>query len=113
MEPNVTELENLQQQIRKFRPWFDESFQSLTILRKLSEAFPEDGVISVKTLDIRDLSTITCSGVARDNQALFKVLDQLRSTKEIANVKIDQIRGKVPLQFTFNFQWGEGAARAN
>src|SRR5207237_3284980 len=43
MSPTVTELDDLQQQIRKFRPWFDESFRNLSILRKVTEAFPEDG----------------------------------------------------------------------
>src|SRR5207244_9408105 len=52
--PKVTELDNLQQQIRKFRPWFDDSLRSLSILRRLTEAFPEDGVVSIKTLEIRE-----------------------------------------------------------
>jgi hypothetical protein len=108
MSPRVTELEAMQQQIKKFRPWFDNSFRSLTILRKLTEAFPVDGVVTAKTLEIRNQSQVTCSGVARDNQALFKMLDQLRGTKEVADVKMEQIRGKSPLQFNFNYRWVEG-----
>ena len=46
----------MQQQIRKFRPWFDDSFRNLTILRKITEAFPEEGDVTAKTLEIRDLS---------------------------------------------------------
>ena len=111
MAPTVTELDDLQQQIRKFRPWFDESFRNLSILRRLTEAFPEDGVVSAKTFEIRDLSSVTCSGVARDNQAFLKMLDQLRATKEIADLKVDQVRGKAPLQFTFNFRWEAGGAQ--
>jgi hypothetical protein len=107
ISPRVTELEDMQQQIKKFRPWFDNSFHSLTILRKLTEAFPVDGVVTAKTLEIRN-QQVTCSGVARDNQALFKMLDQLRGTKEVADVKMDQIRGKSPLQFNFNYRWVEG-----
>ena len=107
MAPQVADLENLQQQIRKFRPWFDESRGSLSILRRLAEAFPEDGVVTAKTVEIRDLTTVTCSGTARDNPALLKTLDQLRGFQEVADVKVDQIRGGKPLQFTFNFHWGE------
>ena len=110
MSPRVTELEAMQQQIKKFRPWFDNSFRSLTILRKLTEAFPADGVVTAKTLEIRNQSLVTCSGVARDNQTLFKMLDQLRSTKEVADVKMDQIRGKSPLQYSFNYRWVEGGS---
>jgi hypothetical protein len=108
MEPKVQELEDLQRQIRKFRPWFDDSFRTLSILRRLTEAFPVDGVVSAKTVEIRELSSVTCSGMARDNQAFLKMLDQLRAAKEVGDVKVDQVRGKPPMQFTFNFQWGEG-----
>ncbi|MCI0744398.1 MAG: hypothetical protein L0Y58_03230 [Verrucomicrobia subdivision 3 bacterium] len=110
MEANVRELDNLQQRIKKFRPWFDESYASLSILRKLTEAFPEEGAVTAKTVEIRELSTVTCSGVARDNQAFLKMLDQLRASKEISDVKVDQVRGKAPMQFTFNFQWGAKAS---
>lgn len=108
MEPKVKELEEMQQQIKRFRPWFDDSFRSLTILRKLTEAFPESGVVSARSFEIRDLSSVTCSGVAQDNQAFLKMLDQVRATKQIGNLKVDQVRGKTPLQFTFNFNWAEG-----
>jgi hypothetical protein len=113
MEPKVKELEDMQQQIKRFRPWFDDSFRSLSILRKLTEAFPEDGVVSARTFEIREPSSVTCSGVARDNQAFLKMLDHVRATKQVANLKVDQVRGKTPLQFTFNFQWGEGGRNEN
>ena len=106
--PKVKELEAMQQQIKKYRPWFDESCRSLSILRKLTEAFPAEGAVSAKSVEIRELASVSCSGTARDTQAFLKMLDQLRRTKEIGNVKVDQLRGKTPLQFTFNFQWGEG-----
>lgn len=104
--PKVTELEELQQRIQQFRPWFDSSIRSLSILRKLTEAFPEDGAVSAKTLEIRNLSAVTCSGVARDQQAFLKMLDQLRAATEVGGVTVDQVRGQRPMQFTFNFEWG-------
>jgi hypothetical protein len=105
MERNATEIDNLQQRIKKFRPWFDDSLGSLSILRRLTEAFPEDGVVSAKTVEIRDLAAVTCTGTAQNSQALLKTLDQLRAVKEVTHVTIDQIRGGKPLQFTFNFHW--------
>ena len=110
MEKNVRELEGLQQEIRRFRPWYDESFGSLTILRKVTEAFPAEGAVTAKSLEISELSNVTCSGIASDNQALLRVLDQLRAADQISNVKLDQVRGKTPMQFTFNFQWSQGGA---
>ena len=113
MEPKVKELENLQHQIRKFRPWFDNSFRNLSILRSLTEAFPEEGVIFAKTVEIRAQNVVTCSGSARDTQAFLKTLDQLRTAKEVAGLTVERISGKAPLQFSFNFHWGEGGGDAN
>ena len=113
MKPVVQELDNMQQQIRRYRPWFDDSFRSLSILRQLTEAFPEDGSVSAKSVDIRDLATITCSGSARDSQALLKMRDQLSAAKGVSDVHIDQTRGSSPLQFTFNFHWAEGGGNGN
>lgn len=110
MEKNVRQLEGLQQEIRRFRPWYDESFGSLTILRKVTEAFPAEGSVTAKSLEIREQSAVTCSGIASDNLALLRVLDQLRAANQVSNLKLDQVRGKTPMQFTFNFQWSEGGA---
>ncbi len=107
METRVKDLEFQQAQIRRFRPWFDESFHNLSILRRITEAFPADGMVTAKTVEIRDQSLVTCTGVARDNQAFLRMLDQLRATKQIGSVQVDQVRGKTPMQFTVNFQWGE------
>ena len=113
MQAKVNELETAQERIRQFRPWFDDSVRGLTILRQLTQAFPEDGAVTAKTVEIRNLNTITCSGTARDNQALLKTLGQLRAAGNVADLKVNQIRGKAPMQFTFDFHWVEGGAHAN
>ncbi|MDB6032223.1 MAG: hypothetical protein JWM16_2561, partial [Verrucomicrobiales bacterium] len=111
LSPKVNDLNDIQQQIRRFRPWFDNSMRNLSVLRRLTEAFPEEGTVTAKTIEIRELANVSCTGTARDNQALLRTLDQLRAIKEIGDVKVDQIRGKSPLQFTFNFHWGEKGAQ--
>ena len=113
MARQVADLEMMQGQIRRYRPWFDDSFRCLSILRRLTEAFPETGAVTAKSVEIRDSSTITCSGTARDNQSFLHMLDQLRAAREVGNVKVDQLRGKTPLQFTLNFQWGPGGGGDN
>jgi hypothetical protein len=105
MRKKVTELDGLQQQIKRYRPWYDDSFRELNVLRCLTESFPEDGSVSAKTIGIRDPATVTCSGTARDLSSLNKMTDRLRAFKEVADVKTDQIRGKSPLEFTLNFRW--------
>ncbi len=109
MEPKVRDLEALQAQNRQFRPWFDESFRTLSILRALTTAFPEDGVVSAKNIEIRAPATVSCSGIARDNQSWLKMYERLRSTSGVTDLKVDVIRGKSPIQFTFDFHWVEGS----
>jgi hypothetical protein len=109
IETRVKEVEGLQQQARKFRPWYDESWRSLRIIKKLVEAFPEDGSVSAKNVEIKELAEIICSGQARDNQALLRLLDRLRESTQISDLKIREVRGKSPLQFNFSFRWVEGS----
>jgi hypothetical protein len=113
MSAKVTELDGFQQQIRQYRPWFDESFRCLSILRQLTTVFPDDGVVSAKTLEIRDVNVVTCTGIARDNAAFLRTLSQLRAANNVTDLKVDQIRGKSPMQFTFDFHWNEGVNNAN
>ncbi len=107
MSDRAQELAQLQEKIRQFRPWHNDSLGGLNILRQITLAFPEDNSVSAKAIEIRDLSTVTCSGVARDNPALLKTLDKLRASGGIKDLKVSQIRGKNPLQFTFDFRWNE------
>lgn len=106
MSAKVRELEVIQQQIRRFRPWYDESVRSLSILRQLTDSFPENGDVTAKTIELRDSGLVICTGTASDNAALLKALDRLRAAEEVSEVQVDQLRGRSPLQFTFNFQWG-------
>lgn len=109
MEKTVTELKETQKKISQFRPWYDTSFRGLTILKCLTEAFPEDGTVTAKTVEIRDLNTVTCSGEARDNRALMNTLKKLRSVPQITDVSQGPSRGQSPsMQFSFTFHWTEG-----
>ncbi|HWH68299.1 MAG TPA: hypothetical protein VNT26_02900 [Candidatus Sulfotelmatobacter sp.] len=108
LAPKVHELEAIQQNLRQYRPWYDESLRGLSLLRQLTEAFPEDGVVSAKTIEVRELATVTCTGLTRDNTALLKTLERLRGAGGIADLKVSQIRGKSPMQFTFDYHWSEG-----
>jgi hypothetical protein len=111
MSAKVMELQGVQDQIRQYRPWFDDSFRDLAILRQLSLAFPEDGVVTAKTIEIRDDNTVSCSGSARDYAAVLAMQAKLRMADGVSSLKLDQIRGKSPMQFTFNFQYGNGGAQ--
>lgn len=114
IEQQVYRLEDTQANIRKFRPWYDASFRELNILRRLTEAFPDDGTVSAKQIEIRDpnkpgeLLTVTCTGTARTRSALLKVKDKLAAARNVAEIHTQQERGTSPMEFTFDFKWSEG-----
>jgi hypothetical protein len=105
IKTKVGQIEGMQREVRRYQPWFDDSVRSLSILRRLSEAFPEDGSVSAKTIEIRGPSRVACSGTARDPQAWLRMLDKVRGAPGIADVQVEQVRGKAPVEFSFNFQW--------
>jgi len=106
MSVKVTDLSALQDQIQRYKPWYDSSFRALTILKQLTLAFPEDGAVTAKTIEIHNGNTVTCSGTASDMGALLRTTSQLRAIDGVGSVTIEQTRGKSPMEFTFDFQWG-------
>ncbi len=113
MSAKVADLEGVTQQIHQYRPWFDPSMRALSIMRLLTQAFPEDGVVTAKTIEIRDLNFVTCTGTARDTQSLLKTLDRLSASPGVSEVHRGAFRGKSPIQFTFDFHWEPGGQSAN
>jgi hypothetical protein len=113
MSAKVKDLDALQQKILQYRPWFDDSFTGLSILRQLTLSFPEDGVVSAKTVEIHNGNMVSCLGVYRDNATLLRTLNQLGAANNVNDLKVDQIRGKSPGQFSFTFLWGNGAGNDN
>jgi hypothetical protein len=105
MAAQVNELDAVQRSIREFRPWYDASFRNLAIMKRVVECFPENGSVTAKSFEIHGPMNVSVSGTARDNASLLRTLDQLRQAKEIQGVKVEQIRGKTPAQFTFTFRW--------
>ena len=51
--------------------------------------------------------------MARDNQSYQGLLDKLRTNGEITELKTEMLRGQSPVQFTFNFQWGDANGSGN
>ena len=112
--PTVTQLEDINKQINQYRPWDDETVRGLTLLRCLTQAFPEDGSVTAKSVEIRDLKTVTCTGTARSYPALLQTIQRLRAEPQIRDANLGPTRGQSPaLQFSFVFAWKGGAASAN
>jgi hypothetical protein len=105
MEPRVTELTADQDQIKKFRAYYDQTFRDLRLLKLVTDAFPEDGSVSAKTINVHDLAKVTCTGVARDNDSYVRVFGKLSDdTNEISGLH-HEVRGQKPMQFSLDFQF--------
>jgi hypothetical protein len=113
MKAKVNDLTAVQQLIQKYQPWFDTSCRDLSIMRELSLAFPENGDVTAKTIDVRDGNVVSCNGTAANNTVLLSTLGQLREAEEVSQLKVQEIRGKTPEQFTFEFHWGNGGGNEN
>lgn len=113
IKTQVQQLEATQAKIKQFRPWYDDSARSLSILRQLTQAFPEDGVVTAKTVEVREGNLVTCTGMARDMNSLLIMRKKLSELGNVADVKLSRIQGKSPMQFTVDFRWVEGGAHAN
>jgi hypothetical protein len=111
MAAKVAELQAVQSRIQQFQPWYDETYRDLAILRQLSLAFPENGIVTAKTIEIQAGSAVSCSGNAANNGALLATLGNLSGAPGVSNLKVDLIHGKAPMQFTFDFQYGNGGAQ--
>ncbi len=114
MKVEDAQLKTIQEKIDKFRPWDDTKVSGLTILKEITSAFPEDGAVTAKTLEIRDMNTVVCSGFARSLPSFSMMLGQLQRTPGIVKVENKGVSGHSPqLKFTLSIQCSEGGVRAN
>jgi hypothetical protein len=112
--PSVTQLEDVSKKINQYRPWYDETVRGLTLLRCLTQAFPEDGSVTAKTVEIRDLQSVLCTGTARSYQALLQTVQRLRAQPQVLAANLGPTRGQSPaLQFSFTFTLKGAVADAN
>ena len=108
IQTQVTALGAVQDQIRDYRPWYNRSFPDLQILMRVTECFPQNGSVTAKTFEVHQeasATTVSVGGTALELQALLRTQDQLRQAKEIRDVKVENISGKMPAQFTLTFRW--------
>jgi len=114
MAPQAKELQALQANNNQYRAWYDNSVKGLSILRTVSQAFPRESSVTAKTVEIGDLKTVSCTGVAKTYAALLQTKERLRALKQIRDVNLISTRGVAPaITFTFTFNWNQGGSNAN
>lgn len=105
MQPQVTRLQAIQDDIRTWRPWFDEEAHSLEMMSGLTSAFPERGDTWARVVQVRDQNLISCSGLGKTNNDCLELFNSLRRTPGISDLKVAQLRGENPAQFSVTFRW--------
>ena len=105
MKRNVADLESLQQNIRRFRPWFESAPLNLQLIESLTECFPETGEVWAKSVQISDEFKVTCSGFAQNQKALLDMVGRLRARPDVTGVQVQSVRGEKPVQFSFTYKW--------
>jgi hypothetical protein len=108
--PRVEQARALQERVRKYRTWYDDSVASLAIPMWLAAAFPNEGSVWIKTLHVKDRTIATCSGIAANRSAWMEVLDNLGKNKDLDDLQVVQTRGDAPFSFTLTFRWKGGGA---
>jgi hypothetical protein len=109
IEPQVTRLESLQEQISTYRAWYEDEARSLMMVMALTGAFPESGGAWVRSVEIEDQARVSCDGFARSDSDWLRLLDALGELEGIEDLQVKQVRGQNPVQFSFSFQWRGGA----
>lgn len=101
IQPEVQRIHAVRARLREFRAWDDSSLPGLSLLRLVTDAFPESGVVTARSVEVRPPQTITVTGTAREHGALLATVDRLRQQPSVGSVRVEQIRGQSPAQFTF------------
>ena len=109
IKTRVTELQKDTANIEKYRPWFDQSFGALTILAKLTSAFPETGSVTVKSIEIRDLSTVSAHGTATTMVAFNVMRESLGRIPGVVELH-SETAGNPQIQYNLAYQWQPKAA---
>ena len=105
MKNTVADLDALQQKIHQFRPWFRPEPQVLQVMEDVMAAFPDQGDVWAKSLQVMDGNKVTCTGFARNQAALLALLERLRLKPGVTGLLRGPMRGSNPIEFSFTCKW--------
>jgi hypothetical protein len=118
MQVQVASLDAVKAKTNEYQPWYDTTFRTLSIIKRVTECFPDNGTVTAKSFEIHsnsitsssssareNVSSVTISGTARDNASLLRMQELLHKAKEVQGLNVEQIRSKNPMQFTLTFRW--------
>ena len=101
----MTRLRTDNANIAKYRPWFDHSCRALTIWSGLTSAMPVLGSVSVKSVEIRDLSTVSAHGTASSLPAFNVMREALGKVPGVSDLHADTAGQPPTIQYNLTYQW--------
>ncbi len=113
MKVKVQELDKLNGKASRFRSWYESSQPNLQIFLSLAEAFPEDGAVTARNIEIADREKVTCTGVAGNQLDVMDVVNRLRKMPQVRDLRTQRMSGTSPVQFTFEYRWDASRRRPN
>jgi hypothetical protein len=109
LAPRVETLEAIADQARGAGPWTSDQAVSLRILRTITLAFPETGSVWLTRLSVKNSHEVSMTGQARSREAWLAVLDSLKASPAVADLRAPQARtaggNSSALTFTASFTW--------
>ena len=105
MATEVNTLDDDMAKLQKYHPWFDDSYPALTVLAKLTSAFPDEGSITAKSIEVRDLTTVTVHGSAKTQAVFNATREKLGTIPGCVNVKGDTTGTAPQMQYNLAFDW--------
>lgn len=105
IEMDVDRVEQLQSNLRAYRPWFEETAPSLDMLMALTEAFPPTGEVWTRSFAVKDMNKVSFTGFARSRADLLKMQERLAAQPGVEDLKVLPLRGDAPAQFSLSYTW--------
>ena len=93
MKPHEEDSKNFIGRLNKVRTWYDRRPDYLECLRAITLCFPEDGRVWTSNLSLREDMRGVITGRAADEKSVLEVMDKLKSSKAISNVKMLNMHG--------------------
>ena len=80
--------------------------QVLQVMEDVIAAFPDQGDVWAKSLQVTDGNKVTCTGFARNQAALLALLDRLRAKPGVTDLQRGPMRGDNPIAIFLYLQMG-------
>ena len=113
MAARIAEAREVVDKTTSARSWYDRREKFLDCMRELTLAFPAEGRIWATSLAIREDMQVTLYGKAVNKEAVLELLDRLKDSAEVSQVRAQYLResgkGRREAAFAISLSYAERA----